>query len=124
MSATLSRRAVLFGTAGGALAMAGRAVAHDMAMAVAAADAPPVATNAVVIDNFAFTPAAIAVPVGATVTWTNRDDIPHLVKASDGAFKSPALDTGDSYAFTFAVPGEFAYFCALHPKMTGRVKVG
>lgn len=126
MSAGLTRRAVLLGTALAAATAAGRALAHDMGrMAAPAADTPPVATDQVAIDNFTFKPAVIRVKVGTTVTWTNRDDIPHLVTASAaGGFKSPPLDTGDSFTFTFTKPGDYGYFCALHPKMTGRVKVG
>lgn len=85
--------------------------------------APPVAGTAVKIDNFAFGPVALVVPVGTTVTWTNRDDAPHTVVANAGAFKSKVLDTDDSFSFTFTTPGEYAYFCSLHPHMTGKVIV-
>ena len=60
---------------------------------------------------------------GTTVTWTNRDDIPHAIAAVDKGFKSKALDTDDSYSFTFTTPGTFAYFCSLHPHMTGTIVV-
>ncbi len=75
------------------------------------------------IDNFAFTPAVLTVKPGATVTFVNHDDIPHLVVAVDGAYRSKALDTNDKFSFTFAKPGEYAYFCGLHPHMTGRIVV-
>ena len=75
------------------------------------------------IDNFAFTPGATRVKAGTTVTWTNRDDIPHTVDSTDGKFKSAALDTGDNFRFRFTEPGEYAYFCRMHPKMTGSVVV-
>lgn len=77
---------------------------------------------AVMIDNFTFAPAQLTVKIGSTVTWTNRDDIPHTV-VSAGKFKSKALDTDDSYAFTFTAAGDYTYFCSLHPHMTGTVKV-
>jgi len=87
------------------------------------AGAPAVATEVKVgIDNFTFNPKVVTVRVGDTVTWTNRDDIPHTV-ADPGKFKSKALDTGDSFSFTFATPGSFDYFCSLHPHMTGRIVV-
>lgn len=88
---------------------------------VAAAPAPP----NVVIDNFAFGPATLMVPRGATVTWTNKDDEPHTV-VSEGdrkLFKSGALDTDDSFTFTFNEPGTFKYFCTIHPRMQGTVIV-
>jgi plastocyanin len=82
------------------------------------------ATNAEVkIDNFSFGPTALTVPVGTTVTWTNRDDIPHTVVSTDGVFKSKALDTDDKFSFVFSKPGTYSYFCSIHPKMTGQVIV-
>lgn len=75
------------------------------------------------IDNFTFAPAAISVPAGTTVTWTNGDDIPHSVVAVDKSFRSKALDTGDSYSQTLSQPGTVDYFCGLHPHMTGRITV-
>ena len=78
---------------------------------------------AVVIDNFVFNPERLTVKVGATVTWTNHDDIPHTVAAKDRAFKSKVMDTDESFAFTFSTPGEYTYFCSLHPHMTGTVVV-
>jgi plastocyanin len=82
------------------------------------------ATNVEVkIDNFSFGPQSITVAVGSTVKWTNRDDIPHTVVSTDGAFKSRVLDTDDSFSFTFSKPGTYPYFCSVHPKMTGAVVV-
>jgi plastocyanin len=75
------------------------------------------------IDNFSFGPAAITVAVGTTVTWTNRDDIPHTVVSDDKVFKSKVLDTDEKFSYTFAKPGTYPYFCSVHPKMTGRVIV-
>jgi len=78
--------------------------------------------NVVTIDNFTFTPAEVIVKVGDTVTWTNHDDIPHLV-VSAGKFRSKALDTDNSFSFTFTAAGDYKYFCSLHPHMTGMIKV-
>lgn len=69
------------------------------------------------------TPAELSVPAGTTVTWVNGDDIPHTVVAVDKNFRSKALDTGDSYSQTLSTPGAVAYFCGLHPHMTGRITV-
>ncbi len=81
------------------------------------------ATAEVKIDNFSFGPVALTVPVGTTVTWTNRDDIPHTVVSTDGVFKSKALDTDDKFSFVFTKAGTYPYFCSIHPKMTGQVIV-
>jgi plastocyanin len=77
----------------------------------------------VTIDNFTFGPPALTVPAGTTITWTNRDDIPHTVVSTDGVFKSRVLDTDEKFSYTFAKPGTFPYFCSIHPKMTGKVLV-
>lgn len=75
------------------------------------------------IDNFSFSPATIKVKAGTTVTWTNRDDIPHTVVANDKSFKSRVLDTGEKFSFTATKPGTYPYFCSVHPKMTGTLVV-
>src|ERR1700751_3307459 len=82
-------------------------------------------TLEVKIDNFSFGPVALTVPVGTTVTWTNRDDIPHTAVSTDDpkTFKSKVLDTDEKFSFTFSKPGTYPYFCSIHPKMTGKVIV-
>jgi len=75
------------------------------------------------IDNFIFGPATLTVAAGTTVTWINRDDIPHKVASTDEVFKSKALDTDDKFSYTFSKAGTYPYFCSLHPKMTGKVVV-
>jgi plastocyanin len=81
------------------------------------------ASAEVKVDNFSFGPATLTVAVGTTVTWTNRDDIPHTVVSDDKVFKSKVLDTDEKFSFTFAKPGTYGYFCSIHPKMTGKVVV-
>ena len=75
------------------------------------------------IDNFVFNPQTVTVKAGDTVTWVNHDDIPHTTTSKTGVFRSKALDTDDKFSFTFTTPGSFAYFCALHPHMTGSIVV-
>ena len=76
------------------------------------------------IDNFAFTPDVLTVKAGTTVTFVNHDDIPHLVVASDGKYRSKALDTNDKFSIAFDKAGDYAYFCGLHPHMKGKIVVG
>ena len=80
-------------------------------------------TAEVKIDNFSFGPVELTVPVGTTVTWTNRDDIPHTVVSTDKVFKSKVLDTDEKFSFIFSTAGTFPYFCSIHPKMAGKVVV-
>jgi amicyanin len=87
------------------------------------ASAAPQGANAVDITNFAFVPATLTVPVGATVTWTNHDGEPHRIAAGDGSFHSPGLDTNATYSSTFPTAGTFDYICSIHPFMHGTVVV-
>lgn len=76
------------------------------------------------ISNFAFKPNEIRVPAGARIVWVNRDEEPHVVVSTSGAFKpSPALDTDDTYAAVLAKPGTYTYFCSIHPMMVGKIVV-
>jgi plastocyanin len=89
--------------------------------------APPAAraalTAEVDIEHFAFMPARVEVPVGATVTWRNEDEEPHTVTSTAGAFASKGLDYEGTFRQRFTKPGTYQYFCALHPRMTGTVVV-
>ncbi|MGN6589388.1 MAG: cupredoxin domain-containing protein [Sphingomicrobium sp.] len=100
-------------------------VAGTLMMATVAdmAKAAPAPAVAVQIANFTFKNPVVTVKPGTTVTWSNADDIPHTVVSKDGLFKSKVLDTGDKFSFTFAKPGQFGYFCSIHPHMTGTVIV-
>ena len=104
---------------------------HDANHPIAITDVPleeemktaAAGSNQVVVDNFSFAPAMTAVAAGATVTWTNRDDVPHNIVSSNQKFKSPVLDTDEQFSHTFDAPGTYKYFCSIHPKMTGQVVV-
>ena len=91
---------------------------------VAVAGSPVRASDIEVkIDNFTFNPKQVTVKAGDSITWVNHDDIPHTVTSQTQAFRSKALDTDDKFSFTFATPGTYSYFCALHPQMTGTIVV-
>jgi len=78
----------------------------------------------VVIDNFSFSPKTFTVPAGATVTWTNHDNVPHVVTSADDQFKkSLVLKTGQRFSNTFATAGSYSYFCSIHPRMTAQIIV-
>ena len=89
-------------------------------MTALAQDAAPVT---VVIKDFDYAPMDVAIPAGGSVTWTNRDGEPHTVTSVDGLFRSGALDQDQSFTFTFAKPGTYAYLCSIHPKMRATVTV-
>jgi 3',5'-cyclic-AMP phosphodiesterase len=78
----------------------------------------------VLIDNFSFSPKTFTVTAGATVTWTNHDNVPHVVTSADDQFKkSPLLKAGQRFSNTFATAGTYSYFCSIHPRMTGKIIV-
>jgi plastocyanin len=82
-----------------------------------------VSGDQVSIDNFAFAPATMTVKAGSTVVWTNHDEEPHTVAASDGSFHSPGMGTGATFSHTFPTAGTFDYVCSIHPMMHGTVVV-
>ena len=94
-----------------------------LADAATAETVAPSKVQKVAIRNFAFTPQVIVIAPGTTIVWTNGDEDPHTVTANDKSFHSAAMDTGERFSFTFTRPGEVAYFCSLHPHMTGKVVV-
>jgi plastocyanin len=88
-----------------------------------AADATASAPAVVEIHNMKFTPATLTVSAGTKVTWVNEDNSPHTVTDRGKVFRSGGLDTKDSFSYTFASPGEFTYFCTIHPMMVGKIVV-
>jgi plastocyanin len=86
------------------------------------ADSKSVPGTEVKIDNFSFGP-DLSITAGTTVTWTNHDDVPHVVASDSNIFKSKALDTDDRFSYTFTKPGTYLYHCMIHPRMTAKVVV-
>jgi plastocyanin len=101
-----------------ALAAAAPAVAF-------AGNATPIAANPTVVEihDMRFNPESLTIAAGTKVTWVNEDDQPHTVTDRNGVFRSAALDTKDTFSYSFAAPGEFTYFCTIHPMMVGRIVV-
>jgi len=75
------------------------------------------------IKDHLFLPDTVTIVVGTKVTWVNHDQDPHTVVDRDKKFRSTALDTNDSFSYTFTEPGTYKYFCTLHPTMAGKVVV-
>src|ERR1700692_3416876 len=82
-----------------------------------------VTPTVVEIHNMKFNPGILTIAAGTKVTWVNEDTAPHTVTDKGKVFRSAGLDTKDSFSFTFASPGEFTYFCAIHPMMVGKIVV-
>ena len=75
------------------------------------------------ISDFKFAPSNVSVPIGARVTWINRDSAPHDATANESNWKTGTMDKGDSITIEFAEPGTFEYHCSIHPYMRGVITV-
>jgi len=102
------------------LALAAVLISHPTR---AKSEEPKSASMQVNVDNFTFGPDTLTVPANSTVTWVNKDDVPHVIASKDGLFKSKALDTDDKYSYTFTKAGTYSYYCSVHPKMVGKIVV-
>ncbi len=103
---------------------AGSALAVVVAALVASAGPSP----AVEIQVFQFRPGAVEVNAGATITWTNRDDIEHTVTSGDPEHRTGRFDLrlpgrGTATAVQLTEPGVYHYFCDRHPSMRGEIRV-
>jgi amicyanin len=81
----------------------------------------PVAT--VSMDHSTFTPGEITVAAGTTVTWVNREIMPHTVVDMNRGFRSKTLAKDGTFSFTFTTAGDYNYLCSIHPNMKGKVIV-
>lgn len=83
------------------------------------------ATQQVMMQNYAYSPAALTVRVGDTVTWMQHDQAPHdvVTTSAPAAFRSPMLSAGQSWSHTFTKPGTYSYYCSVHPDMRASVTV-
>ena|ERR1700742_434341 len=100
-----------------------RNVALALSLLLVSVSAASAADRVVSIQNFDFMQMDLAVAPGDTVTWKNLDGEPHTVVSLDGAFRSQALDQGDSFSFKFDKPGTFKYICSIHPRMKATITV-
>lgn len=112
----------------GSMALAMLLLPASLPAAQAKSPSPPVtvakvASPQIRIENFAFNPTTVTVPVGATVTWTNDDGTLHTVTSATKVFSSAGLDEGGAFSYTFTTPGTYTYYCKLHPHMTGTIVV-
>jgi plastocyanin len=97
----------------------------------------PAGTPTITIKLIAFTPSDVKLPAGGTVTWRQDDVATHTVTSGrveqtggtatakpDGRFDSGNITKGNNFQFSFAEPGAYPFFCAIHPAtMTGVVTV-
>ena len=127
LNATRTRSATLVQAAEPAAASAASSAYLPLVM-----NASSSSTTAVSMQNFAYHPGALTVPVGTVVTWTNDEAQSFILHtatsgvpgAPSGVFDSPFMSSGQSFEFTFTSAGTFSYYCRVHgAAMTGTVTV-
>ena len=88
---------------------------------VASVAADVAAAPTVVMEKLTFAPGTLTVRRGAEVVFDNKDVAPHTITADEGDQDSGIIDPGSAYRLTVEEP--FAYHCAIHPSMTGKVEL-
>jgi plastocyanin len=119
-AASPAASAAISAGASGSAAASG-APASDAAAACAPSTDP--ATVEVAIADFAFGPSTAEAGVGDVVGWTNDDTAPHSAVSDEGGCETEVLQPGEAGALVFDEPGTYAYYCGVHPEMTGTVEV-
>ncbi len=120
------KRLILFVTCGALLAACGSpgpGPASGQPSSSQPAAAATSSATAVKAINFAFQPQTLSVKVGTVVTFQNNDSATHTFTANDGTFDSGRIAPGQSFSFTFASAGSFAFHCQIHSSMTGTITV-
>lgn len=75
------------------------------------------------IRNHQYQPSTVRGKRGTTFTWTNQDQVDHTVTALDQSWDSGRIPPGGKYSLTIHQEGEYRYYCTIHPKMRGTIKV-
>jgi plastocyanin len=77
-----------------------------------------------------FVPEEVTVKAGETITWKNEDTAIHTATSGenstpDGKFDTSLVSPGQSSKPIEMPnePGQYSYFCTLHPWMTGTITV-
>ena len=114
MASKIIRRDVLVGAATSVAALA---------ISVRASFSAPPKTHEVAIKSFKFEPKQIAVKVGDTIRWTNKDLAPHTATATEGEWDTGEIVRGESRSVVITEEMEGSYFCAFHPHMKGTIEL-
>ncbi len=107
------------------IGMAGHMGGGMMGRAGNAPQTPFVAQGDVTVDmrGFEYFPRDLTVDIGASVTWTNYDNVPHNATDVDKAWETETVREDESATLTFPEPGEYEYYCTIHPSMKAKLTV-
>ncbi len=105
-----------------------RTAAAVLALGVVALAAPAGSQQGVTIQTFQFKPTPVEVPAGTKISFTNQDDITHIVtsgtpESPDGKFSQKLEGKGAVATFELSQPGVYPYFCERHRSMRGEIRV-
>ena len=105
--------------------MAGHIGGGMMGRAGSSAQTPFVAPGDVTVDirGFEYFPRDLTIKAGASVTWTNLDNVPHNATDDDKSWETETLHEDDSDTLMFPNPGEYTYYCTIHPSMKAKLTV-
>jgi plastocyanin len=122
MSIAMRRRSVLSGFVAAFAATTFASKFSAFAHGTQATATPP-ARHEVEIHGFKFEPATLVVRPGDTITWTNRDLVPHTATAHDKSWDTGRIDKGQSASIVFQSGMETGYFCKFHPAMQAELEL-
>jgi plastocyanin len=77
----------------------------------------------VVMQELRFQPVDLVVGTGDTISWVNRDIVPHTTAAQDSTWNSSNVPAESSFVLVAERPGSYSYACAYHPAMVARLVV-
>ncbi len=75
------------------------------------------------IRDFDYFPRELTVESGTTITWVNRDTVPHDAVDEGGAWGTAMLQQEERATLTFDSPGTYRYICTIHPEMKATLTV-
>jgi plastocyanin len=89
---------------------------------------PPPITNGTVtkavVESWCYEPTAIYIRPGDTITWVNKDPVPHTITGANRAWGSyDKLRPGKRLSYSFDRTGAYPYYCVYHLGMVGTVVV-
>ena len=91
--------------------------------ALSASGALGATTKTVNITAGGFSPRTASITADDSIVWKNTDSKNHQIVSTRGSFASPVIAPGKTYTFTFTEAGNYDYRDALHPRLTGTIKV-
>jgi plastocyanin len=106
-----------------AVAAAALALSHSSGPSTTSA-AISAGSKTIEISSFAYSPAAVTVKVGTTITFTNEESVEHTATSNiEGLFDTGTLNKGQSVRLKMNKVGTFSFHCSFHAFMHGTIKV-